>query len=137
MPRSPQAMAKPKGGYDEESREFLSGEIRHHVKDQGMPQDQAVAAAMSEARRSGKKVPPEGKTAGTMRKRAPTVRGGGSARGRTARKAGTRRTTGGRKATTGRTTGRTTGGRRRTRTGGRRAGRTRATGRTGKARAKP
>lgn len=46
-------------GYTERSREFISKEIEHHVKEKGMPQDQAVAAAMSEARRKGMKVPPE------------------------------------------------------------------------------
>jgi hypothetical protein len=46
-------------GYSETAREFLDKEIKHHVEDQGMPQDQAVAAAMSEARRKGYKVPKE------------------------------------------------------------------------------
>jgi general stress protein YciG len=46
-----------KSGYGEKAREFLSREIKHHVDDQGMPQDQAVAAAMSEARRKGYEVP--------------------------------------------------------------------------------
>jgi Family of unknown function (DUF6496) len=48
-------------GYSQEAREFISKEIKHHVDDQGMPQDQAVAAAMSEARRKGMKVPDEKK----------------------------------------------------------------------------
>jgi hypothetical protein len=50
-----------KEGYSEEAREFIEKEVKHHVDDQGMPQDQAVAAAMSEARRKGYKVPPEKK----------------------------------------------------------------------------
>ena len=48
--------------YGEKARGFLSEEIRHH-REKGMPQDQAVAAAMSEARRKGLKVPPEEKGA--------------------------------------------------------------------------
>ncbi|HVL87567.1 MAG TPA: DUF6496 domain-containing protein [Candidatus Thermoplasmatota archaeon] len=48
---------KQEGEYGEKARGFLSEEIRHHVKEKGMPQDQAVAAAMSEARRKGLKVP--------------------------------------------------------------------------------
>ena len=52
-------MAEKKEGYSEESREFINKEIKHHVDDQDMPQDQAVAAAMSEARRKGMKVPEE------------------------------------------------------------------------------
>lgn len=51
--------AQSESGYGEEARAFLSEEIRHHVKDKGMPQDQAVAAAMSEARRKGYQVPRE------------------------------------------------------------------------------
>jgi hemerythrin len=43
----------------DEAREFISKEIKHHVDDQDMPQDQAVAAAMSEARKKGYKVPEE------------------------------------------------------------------------------
>lgn len=42
--------------YSEKARKQISRHIRKH-RDEGMPQDQAVAAAMSEARRSGKKVP--------------------------------------------------------------------------------
>ena len=56
-----------KGGsaYGDRARGFLSEEIRHHIKDKGMPQDQAVAAAMSEAERKGLTVPPIGETGGT------------------------------------------------------------------------
>lgn len=43
--------------YSDKARKFLDKEIEHHVEDKGMPQDQAVAAAMSEARRKGMKVP--------------------------------------------------------------------------------
>jgi len=43
--------------YSERSREFISKEIEHHIEDKGMSQDRAVAAAMSEARRKGMKVP--------------------------------------------------------------------------------
>lgn len=52
-------MAEKDSGYSEGAREFIGKEIKHHVKDKGMPQDQAVAAAMSEARRKGLKVPRE------------------------------------------------------------------------------
>jgi hypothetical protein len=45
-------------GYSEEAREFIEQEIKHH-REKGMPQDQAAAAAMSEARRKGMKVPKE------------------------------------------------------------------------------
>jgi hypothetical protein len=48
-----------KSGYGEKGRDFLEKEIKHHVEDKGMPQDQAVAAAMSEARKKGYKVPDE------------------------------------------------------------------------------
>lgn len=52
---------KENEGYSDEARAFIEKEIRHHVKDQGMPQDQAVAAAMEEARKKGYKVPEEKK----------------------------------------------------------------------------
>lgn len=52
-------MAEKDSGYSDKAREFLDKEIEHHVEDKGMPQDQAVAAAMSEARRKGLKVPDE------------------------------------------------------------------------------
>lgn len=52
-------MAEKDSEYSDQAREFLEKEIRHHVEDKGMPQDQAVAAAMSEARRKGLKVPEE------------------------------------------------------------------------------
>jgi hypothetical protein len=72
-------MAK-KGGseYGEKARGFLEEEISHHVKDKGMPQDQAVAAAMSEARRKGLRVPRD--TEG--RKEAPKKSGGTKKGGR-------------------------------------------------------
>lgn len=54
-------MAEKDSGYSEKARKFLSKEIEHHVEDKGMDQDRAVAAAMSEARRKGLKVPPEKK----------------------------------------------------------------------------
>jgi hypothetical protein len=58
-PRQAARMAEKKDpGYSEDAREFLSKEIKHH-KDKGMKQDQAVAAAMSEARKEGYKVPKE------------------------------------------------------------------------------
>jgi hypothetical protein len=50
---------KDSSAYGEKARGFLSEEIRHHIKDKDMPRDQAVAAAMSEARRKGLKVPEE------------------------------------------------------------------------------
>ena len=49
---------KTESEYSERSREFISEHIKEHRED-GMPQDQAVAAAMSEARRKGMKVPEE------------------------------------------------------------------------------
>ena len=52
-------MAEKDSGYSEKAREFLDKEIEHHVEDKGMKQDQAVAAAMSEARKKGYKVPEE------------------------------------------------------------------------------
>lgn len=42
--------------YSDAARSKISRHIRIHKKE-GMPQKQAVAAAMSEARREGKKVP--------------------------------------------------------------------------------
>ena len=45
-------------GYSEEARKFISDHIKEH-RHEGMPQDQAVAAAMDEARRKGLKVPQE------------------------------------------------------------------------------
>lgn len=48
-------------GYSEEARAFISQHVKEH-RHEGMPQDQAVAAAMDEARRKGMKVPPEEKT---------------------------------------------------------------------------
>ena len=50
-----------KSGYSKQAREFVSKEIKHHVKDEHMEQDRAVAAAMSEARRKGLKVPKDKK----------------------------------------------------------------------------
>lgn len=52
------AEKEKKQEYSEEAREFLSEHIREH-RHEGMPQDQAVAAAMDEARRKGLKVPEE------------------------------------------------------------------------------
>jgi len=56
-------MTEKKSGYSEASREFISEHVKEHMH-QGMPQDQAVAAAMSEARRKGMKVPNEDETKG-------------------------------------------------------------------------
>lgn len=47
-----------KPAYSKEAREFISEHVKEH-RHEGMPQDQAVAAAMSEARRKGMKVPEE------------------------------------------------------------------------------
>jgi hypothetical protein len=47
------AMAKSSKG----AQRFVSRHVRRHKK-KGMPQSQAVAAALSEARRKGKRVPP-------------------------------------------------------------------------------
>jgi len=46
--------------YSDDAREFVSDHVKKHMHE-GMPQDQAVAAAMSEARRKGMKVPDEKK----------------------------------------------------------------------------
>ncbi|HEY4002678.1 MAG TPA: hypothetical protein VGO93_27640 [Candidatus Xenobia bacterium] len=43
--------------YGDKARGFISEEIKHHIHEHGMPQSQAVAAAMSEARQKGLKVP--------------------------------------------------------------------------------
>lgn len=51
-------MPEKKDAYSDKAREFLGDEIEHH-REKGMPQDQAVAAAMDEARRKGLKVPKE------------------------------------------------------------------------------
>lgn len=59
--RSTKKRTPRSGAYGERARGFLGEEIRHHVKEKGMPQDQAVAAAMSEARRKGLRVPKERK----------------------------------------------------------------------------
>jgi hypothetical protein len=47
-----------KSDYSDEARAFISEHIKEH-RHEGMPQDQAVAAALSEARRKGMKVPEE------------------------------------------------------------------------------
>lgn len=44
--------------YSQTAREFISDHIEKH-REEGMKQDRAVAAAMSEARRKGLKVPEE------------------------------------------------------------------------------
>jgi hypothetical protein len=51
---------KKDDAYSDDARKFISTEIKHH-KEKGMQQDQAVAAAMSEARKEGYKVPKEEK----------------------------------------------------------------------------
>ena len=61
MPARPLALGmaeKKDEDYSENSREFISEHVKKHMHE-GMPQDQAVAAAMSEARRKGMKVPEE------------------------------------------------------------------------------
>lgn len=64
--------------YSEKSRKQISRHVRKHRKE-GMPQDQAVAAAMSEARRSGKKTPArKGKTKGGRAKAKKGGKKGGS-----------------------------------------------------------
>lgn len=52
--------------YSCSARRTISRHIRKHKKE-GMPQKQAVAAAMSEARRKGKKVPTKKKAAARKR----------------------------------------------------------------------
>ena len=49
---------KEKSAYSDEARKFIEDHVKEH-REKGMPQDQAVAAAMSEARRKGMKVPEE------------------------------------------------------------------------------
>lgn len=51
-------MAEKSGDYSDEAREFIEKHVKEH-RHEGMPQDQAIAAAMSEARRKGLKVPDE------------------------------------------------------------------------------
>lgn len=52
-------MADKDSDYSDNAREFLDKEIPHHMKKHDMSRDQAVAAAMSEARDKGLKVPSE------------------------------------------------------------------------------
>lgn len=47
-----------KSAYSDEARRFIEAHVKEH-RGKGMPQDQAVAAAMNEARRKGLKVPEE------------------------------------------------------------------------------
>ncbi|HVL49864.1 MAG TPA: DUF6496 domain-containing protein [Candidatus Thermoplasmatota archaeon] len=54
-------MPEKKSEYSDNAREFISEHTKKHIKEDDMPQDQAVAAAMSEARRKGMKVPEEKK----------------------------------------------------------------------------
>jgi len=65
--------------YSQAARKQISRHVKIHRKE-GMPQRQAVAAALSEARRSGKKVP--------KRKAAKRKRAGRSRRSKAAAKAG-------------------------------------------------
>lgn len=44
------------GAYSSSSRKMISKHVKKHRRE-GMPQDQAVAAAMDEARRRGLRVP--------------------------------------------------------------------------------
>ena len=46
----------PKSTYSKSARKLISTHVRKHRQD-GMPEGQAIAAALSEARRAGKKVP--------------------------------------------------------------------------------
>lgn len=43
--------------YSDNAREFIGRHIEKHMEEDDMKQDQAVAAAMDEARRKGMKVP--------------------------------------------------------------------------------
>ena len=52
------AEEKERSDYSDEACEFIGDHVKEH-REKGMPQDQAVAAAMSEARRKGLKVPEE------------------------------------------------------------------------------
>lgn len=57
--------------YSQKARKSISRHIKKHKKE-GMPQKQAVAAAMSEQRRKGRKVPArkgKGKAKGKGKKR--------------------------------------------------------------------
>ena len=72
--------------YSSSSRKQISRHIKIHKKE-GMPQRQAVAAAMSEARRSGKKVPKrkgakKSKRGGSKSQHAKAGRKGGKAAAR-------------------------------------------------------
>ena len=55
-----------KSSYSRKSRKSISRHIRRH-KRKGMPQKQAVAAAMSEQRRKGRKVPSRKRAASKKR----------------------------------------------------------------------
>ena len=79
--------------YSKSSRKLISRHVRKHKKE-GMPQDQAVAVAMSEARRKGKKVPSRKGTkkksssrkGGTKAQKAKAGRKGGKATARKSKK---------------------------------------------------
>lgn len=74
-----------KSAYSSSARRTISKHVRKHRKE-GMPQDQAVAAAMSEARRSGKKAPSRRK--GKSKKANRPRKGTKTAKKRQAAKAG-------------------------------------------------
>lgn len=58
------------------TRRAMSQAIRHHIKDKGMPQDQAVAVAYAEQRKRGRKVPARKKAKATKATRAAKSRKG-------------------------------------------------------------
>ena len=79
--------------YSQKSRSSISRHIRKHRKE-GMPQDQAVAAAMSEQRRKGRKVPArKGKAAkkGSAKKRGGSTKSKKAKAGRKGGKATARK----------------------------------------------
>lgn len=82
--------------YSESARESIGKHVRKHRKE-GMPQDQAIAAAMSEARRSGKKVPGRKRGSSTSTKKATRTTGGTRKQAKRAAKKAGRKSGGARK----------------------------------------
>lgn len=84
--------------YSSSARKSISKHIRKH-RAEGMPQDQAVAAAMSEARRAGKKTPARKRGSSKATKKATRTTGGTRKQAkRAAKKAGAKSGGGRRKA---------------------------------------
>lgn len=76
---------------------MIGSHVKKHRKE-GMPQDQAVAAAMSEARRSGKKTPARKRGSSKSTKKATRKTGGTRKQAKRAAKRAGSKSRGGRKA---------------------------------------